>query len=386
MALEAVGSNPIIHPIEKASHWTCFLFLYHRKLSKIIFAVLHCLNTKEIWIGKQLQMGFILNKILEDIMKRKLCVLFVFLCILISFSSEAVFAASVNHYAETSSETIGKIQIYTSKDAFLLLDDKKVDVQGRSLYDAFGKEIGSTDAIGSSGRKVYIVDDGTYTVLNSSLVEVQYLKMEGLNYINVGDRIKYDALEASTTCVCVGEYDSKEVTVQPLTDEQKTLLENVIQAEEKQEMLEKVHLEMIDMFSEKNLNSRTFYILENGIEFVLYHNLAFQIACALIFVLFCVMQFFLCVKIKKLFVVKLLPFLCTCGCAMIAVSYLMDYYGKYSANDPGMANGLAFWQRVVTSMGKGCLFGLAAAIVYQIGCMLVRSILKKKRAPKVKEK
>ena len=310
---------------------------------------------------------------------KKLCLLFAFLWIAVSIMPFTLVAAS------SEENTVGKIQIYVSKDACLLLNDKKIDVQGRELYDAAGKPIGSTDLIGSSGRRSYIVNDGTYTVLNSPFVEVQYLKAEGASYVNVGDRIQYDALDASTTCVRVSKCDSKEVTVQALTADHKTLLRDLKKTQNAQNAANNTSPTIVGMFSDKKLSSRTFHILDKGIELALDYSWAFQIVCALILVLFFIAQFFLCVKVKKLFIVKLLPFLCTCGCAMTAVSYLMDYYGTYSANDPGMAMGLVFWQQVVTSMGNGCLFGLIAAVVYQLVRILIRFILKKRRTPKAKE-
>ena len=307
---------------------------------------------------------------------KKLCLLFAVLFIAVSILPFTVAAAS--------DESVGKIQIYASEDSCLLLDDKKLDVQGRELYDDSGRMIGSTDLIGSSGRRTYIVNDGTYTVLNSPFVEVQYLKVEGTSYVNVGERIKCDALEASTTCVRVSKYDSKEVTSQTLTADHEKLLQNLKKTQNVQNTVNNIltSLTTSGVFSEKKLAPRTFYILDEGIELALDYSWAFQIACAVILVLFFTAQFFLCVKVKKLFIVKLLPFLCTCGCAMIAVSYLMDYYGTYSASDPGMAMGLVFWQKVVTSMGNGCLFGLTAAIVYHLVCMLVCFIIKKTRAHK----
>ena len=307
---------------------------------------------------------------------KKLYSLFIFLLVLVSIVPFSAAAAS--------DKTIGKIQIYTSEDACLLLNNKKLSVQGRELYDTSGKYIGAMDSIGSSGRKVYIVVDGAYTVLNSPFVEVQYLKVDGTSYINDGDRIKLEEIDIHTKCVYVGKYDSKNVTVQALTQDQTLVLENLSKTQNAQNAVNHIltSLTTEGMFSEKKLNSRTFYILETGIELALDYSWVFQIACVLMLVLFFIVQFFLCVKIKKLFIIQLLPFLCTCGCAMTAVSYLMDYYGTYGAKAPGLATGLVFWQRVITSMGNGCLFGLIAAIVYQ----LVRSILKKLHAPKTEKK
>lgn len=312
---------------------------------------------------------------------KKLCLLFAVLFIAVSILPFTVAAAS--------DESVGKIKIYISEYACLLLDGERLEVNGNALYDSDGNRVGSIETVGSYTRKVCILNDGAYTVLNTEFIEIQYLRVEGTSYIDEGARIQYDTVEASTKCVNVGKYDSKKVSLQTLTAEQKTLLAEVVEEaareEERREMLKKVPLPLLNIFSGEKLNSRTFYVLSEIIQLACGHIVGFKIFCAILFILFFAAQLSLCILVKKPFIVKLLPFLCTCVCAVTAVSYLMDYYGTVygaKAYDYGMALGLTFWQGIVMSMGVGCLCGLIVATAYQLVCMLVCFIIKKTRAHK----
>ena len=297
---------------------------------------------------------------------KKICLLFITVFVFVTIAPFSVMA---------SGEEIGRIQIYADANACIMVDDAKAMEKGNVVYDKDGNPIGTVGTIGNTNKKIYILNNDTYSLINSVFVTVKYVKLEADgNYGDAEKRVDYDSVDTATTGILISNKETKEVTLQPLTDMQKTVLREMMDSQKEQSFKEGIP----DMFSEQKLNPRVFSIIFEGID-VYFSNMELsRVICAVIFLLFFVTQFILCIKVKKWFVLKLLPFLFSCSSAVVAIGYLVDYYGKYNVNDLGLAMGLIFWYDIVLSMYAGGLLGLVAVIVYRMFCKVIHIIYKKR--------
>lgn len=279
------------------------------------------------------------------------------------FALVFVFVSIAPFFVMAGEEEIGRIQIYADADACIMVDNAKAIEKGDTVYDKDGNPIGSVGTIGNTNKKIYILNNGTYMLINSVFITVKYVKLgaDG-NYGDAEKQVDYDSVNTETTSILISNQETKEVTLQPLTDMQKTVLQEMMDSQKEQSLKEGVP----DMFSEQKLNPLVFSIIFEGIDVYFANRGLSQVICVVIFLLFFVTQYILCMKVKKWFVLKLLPLLFSCSSAVVAIAYLVDYYGKYNANDLEFAMSLIFWYDIVLSMYAGALLGLVAVIVYKM--------------------
>lgn len=68
-----------------------------------------------------------------------------------------------------------RINIYADGDAVLYAGGHVVDECWETLYNENGDEIGTVWRLGNSGRKLYALYDGNYTVSTSGTVKIEYM-------------------------------------------------------------------------------------------------------------------------------------------------------------------------------------------------------------------
>ena len=106
-----------------------------------------------------------------------------------------------------------RINIYADVDACLMIDNMETIEKGDFVYDTYGNEIGSVWSIGNSGKKLYALYNGVYSLTNTTFAKLQYMN-DGY-YDKV---VEYEALNTNTTCVFVSDYDSKEIVARDVQD------------------------------------------------------------------------------------------------------------------------------------------------------------------------
>lgn len=99
-----------------------------------------------------------------------------------------------------------RINIYADNESVLLIDSKVLSEKLEHVYACDGSELGSVWAVGASGRKLYALNNGTYTVYGSGTVKVEY--MDSGYY----ERIVEYELGDSAAPISVGDFSSQTVT------------------------------------------------------------------------------------------------------------------------------------------------------------------------------
>ena len=112
-----------------------------------------------------------------------------------------------------------RINLYTSLDAVLMVNGSSTSIVGDTVYDCEGHEIGSMWLIGASGRKLYALYDGAYTLSNATFAKVEYMNNGYYDKIE-----EYDALNGDTIVIDISNYNTQMVVAQVL-DENSTVID-----------------------------------------------------------------------------------------------------------------------------------------------------------------
>lgn len=65
--------------------------------------------------------------------------------------------------------------MYTTSDSVVYCEGEKLTIKGETAYDSNNNEVGNVWTLGSKNQKVYVLNNGNYSISGSSKFKVEYI-------------------------------------------------------------------------------------------------------------------------------------------------------------------------------------------------------------------